>query len=397
MALDFAYAMQIFRNEQLPEPKNPNRHPADVLRVQYWFHGVSKALNCHAAYQLEKLFEPEHFRRQNQRTSYPNKWGRYAAGDNTPQLKLLQMVEARAPGTQRELQHPLWHFLKRQGSTRPLTSNDMSKLDPNVQTIVFKPLHNAHFGAPRCWVPFSRQVANKLLRHGDLDALAALVVYWGIAKSQGSAKEIEYVATTIYRMLLVVGVLFYHRKLHAELLMLFTSVIFDRTPWAVGRFGTDPGTFHLSILVLHHPIKPQNQVMSTQEWKKKTIKINKLLSGEMGFDMKFALEPFCLPAWDLGPPTRLDWAEWEQRRRYWAWGWHCILHQEIGKFPPMEVVVEYPGPKGNPLCQGEEWLLIKDRFPRRLNSTAVIFEYGQWPPTEYTGDGISTSASPLCI
>jgi len=65
MALDFAYAMQIFRNEPLPEPKNPNRHPADVLRVKYWFHGVSKALNCSAAYQLEKLFEPEHFRRQN--------------------------------------------------------------------------------------------------------------------------------------------------------------------------------------------------------------------------------------------------------------------------------------------------------------------------------------------
>ena len=42
MALDFASTMQIFRNEQLPEPKNPNRHPADVLRVQYWFHGVSK-------------------------------------------------------------------------------------------------------------------------------------------------------------------------------------------------------------------------------------------------------------------------------------------------------------------------------------------------------------------
>ncbi|CAD5360950.1 hypothetical protein PWK40_004431 [Citrobacter koseri] len=386
MALDFAYAMQILRNEPLPTPKNPNRHPADVLRVQYWFHGVSKALNCRAAYQLEKLFEPEHFRRQNQRTSYPNKWGRYAAGDNTPQLKLLQMVEARAPGTQRELQHPLWHFLKRQGSTRPLTSNDMSKLDPNVQMIVFKPLHNAHFGAPRSWVPFSRQVANKLLRHGDLDALAALVVYWGIAKSQGSAKEIEYVAATIYRMLLVVGVFFYHRKLHAELLMLFTTVIFDHTPWAVGRFGIDTATFYFSILVLHSPFDPNREVMSTQAWNEKIIKINGLLSGKMGFDMKFALEPFCLPTWELGPPTRQNWTVWEQQRRYWAWGWHCLLHQIIGKFPPMEVAVDYPGPKDNYPCQGEEWLLIKDRFPRNLNPTAVIFEYGQWPPTEFISE-----------
>ena len=386
MALDFASAMQIFRNEPLPAPKNPNRHPADVLRVQYWFHGVSRALNCSAAYQLEKLFEPQHFRRQNQRTSYPNKWGRYAKGDNTPQLKLLQMVEARAPGTQRELQHPLWHFLKRQGSTRPLTPNDMSTLDPNVQTIVFKPLHNAHFGAPRCWVPFSRQVADKLLRHGDLDALAALVVYWGLAKSQGSSKEIEYVATTIYRMLLVVGVLFYHRKLHAELLMLFTTVIFDHTPWAVGRFGIDTATFNFSILVLHSSFEPNREVMSSQDWKAKLIKINNLLSGRMGFDIKFALEPFCLPTWELGPPTRQDWTAWEQQRRYWAWGWYCILHQEIGKFPPMNVAVNYLGEKGDPSCQGEEWLLIKNRFPKFNPSTAVIFEYGQWPPTDFIRD-----------
>ncbi len=205
-------------------------------------------------------------------------------------------------------------------------------------------------------------MANKLLRHGDLDALAALLVYWGLAKSQGSAKDIEYVATTIYRMLLVVGMLFYHRKLHAELLMLFTSVIFERT---------------------------QNQVMSTQAWNKKIIKINALLSGKMGFDRKFALEPFCLPTWELGPPTRLDWTAWEQRRRYWAWGWHCILHQEIGKFPPMEVAVHYVEQKDERPCLGEEWLLIKHRFPKRFQPNSVIFEYGQWPPTEFITDPLS--------
>ena len=52
----------------------------------------------------------------------------------------------------------------------------------------------------------------------------------------------------------------------------------------------------------------------------------------------------------------------------------------------MEVAVDYPGPKDNYPCQGEEWLLIKDRFPRNLNPTAVIFEYGQWPPTEFISE-----------
>lgn len=103
----------------------------------------------------------------------------------------------------------------------------------------------------------------------------------------------------------------------------------------------------------------------------------------MGFDMKFALEPFCLPTWDLGPPTRLNWTAWEQRRRYWAWGWHCILHREIGKFPPIEADVPYSGPRDNQTCQGGEWLLIKERFQKYNQINAVVFEYGQWPPTEY--------------
>lgn len=72
---------------------------------------------------------------------------------------------------------------------------------------------------------------------------------------------------------------------------------------ATGVSGTDTGMFHFSILVLHSPIEQNHKVTNTQTWKKKVKK--KLLSGEMGFDMTFALEPFSLSTRELGTPTRL--------------------------------------------------------------------------------------------
>ncbi len=58
----------------------------------------------------------------------------------------------------------------------------------------------------------------------------------------------------------------------------------------------------------------------------------------------------------------------------------------------MEVVVDYPVQQGNPCCQGEAWLLIKDRFPKINPRNAVIFEYGQWPPTDFIRSVMSLHA-----
>lgn len=362
----------------LLESNNPNRHPVDVLRVRYWYQGVMKSLDCQKPYQVEKHLEPERFKRQNQRTAYPNKWGRYASGEHTPQVRQVRKVESHVPGSARDLNHPLWAILKVMGS-KPVSAADwMGRLDPAVQSCVLQPQHDC-FGAPRALAPFNRRQGQKLLRRGDLDALAALVLYWNEADRRDDGDVLEELGGMIYHLLLIVGLDFLKRKLSAELLTLFTAKVFDETPWMNGRFAVDAKTFDISILILHHSTHPADDPGKTPQWRKRVRRMLELLSGKKGFDMMHALRPFYLPIWEAMPPTRSDWAYWEDSRRHWAWGWDCILRGQVGKFPPDEAFVPGRGlhrhRRRPPLTQPREL-----RPPLELSEEGAIFEYGQWPP-----------------
>ena len=365
----------------LLESKNPNRHPVDVLRVRYWFQGVLKALDCQTAYQLEKLLEPEHFRRQHQRTVYPSKWNRYGAGENTPQIRLVRKVDGHAAGSARELNHPLWAILKTMGRKTVSMADWIGRLDPGVQSIMLQARHDC-FGAPRELAPFNRRQGNRLLRRGDLDALAALVLYWIEADRQDNAEQMREVAGMIYHLLLIVGLDFHKRNLGAELLLLFTARIFDLTPWAGGHFGVDAKSFDISLLILHHMTHPADDPVRTPRWRERVGRMLKLLAGNKGFDVMFAMRPFCLPAWEAGPPTLSEWASWETDRRYWAWGWDCIFKGVQGKFPPDEA--EVPGRYlYRERVRASSLSLPLRRDTASFLGTCAIFEYGQWPPAQY--------------
>jgi len=322
--------------------------------------------------------EPEHFRRQHQRTVYPSKWSRYAAGENTPQIRLVRKVDIHAPGSARELNHPLWAILKSMGKRMGSIADWIGRLDPAVQSVMLQPRHDC-FGAPRELAPFSRRQGRKLLRRGDLDALAALVLYWIEADRQDDAEAMEEVASMIYSLLLIVGLDLQKRGLGAELLLLFTAMIFDVTPWMNGYFAVDEKSFDLSVLVLHHCTHPADDPVKTPRWRERVRRMLSLLSGKTGFDMMFAMQPFCLPAWDAGPPTRSDWAFWESERRHWAWGWDCIFNGKPGKFPPAETYLPGMGRYRDRVRPAGAFLAAK-RQATPSSDKCAIFEYGQWPP-----------------
>ncbi|MFC3626897.1 hypothetical protein ACFOKJ_12275 [Vogesella amnigena] len=356
--------------------KNQNRDPVDVMRVRYWYQGIMTTLDCQNPYQVEKLLEPERFKRKHQRTEYPNKWGSYVAGEHTPQIRHVRKVEIKVPGSARELNHPLWAILKMKMEGKEVSSIEwMGRLDPTVQTCVLQPQHDC-FGAPRMLAPFSSRQGQKLLRRGDLDALAALVLYWGEADHQEDSEALEELGRMIYKLLLIVGLEFYRRNLSAELLVLFKASILDATPWVDGYFAVDAQTFEISILLLHHLSYPADYPGKTPQWRKQVGRMLLFLSGRFGDDIKFAMRPFCQPAWEAGPPTRDDWAWWEQSRRFWAWGWHCLLNRTEGKFPPYEDCVLgicTHSLRNRPLRRrlGQYQMLT-------LPDECVIEKYGEW-------------------
>lgn len=357
---------------------NPARQPVDVLRVRYWYQGIIKALGCSNAYQIEKRLEPERFKRQNQRTAYPNKWGRYAIGEHTPQARHVRNVDAQVPGSAQELNHPLWAILKVIENKQVSTIEWMSRLDPAVQACVLQPRHDC-FGAPRVLAPFNLRQGRKLQRRGNLDALAALVLYWSEADRQGNPEALEEIGHMIFHMLLIVGQDFRKRGLGAELFALFADKIFHRTPWMDGLFAVDARFFDLCVHVLHGSAYTADDPGQTPEWRKHVRRMLVLLSGIAGFDLKFALQPFCLPQWDAGPPPHGDWARWEETRRFWAWGWHHIRHRVQGKFPPEEAFIQS---KTSWRDRVRPALMPPQEIQARLKLTApgLIYLYGQWPP-----------------
>lgn len=363
----------------LAKSQKHRRHPVDTFRVRYWYAGVERTLNCDSAYKVERRIEPDHFHYQHQRTTYPNKWRRsYVTGNNTPQSKLVHEVDLRVTGSARELNHPLWLILKQLDSGKIRIPICISNLDPAIQAIIMQP-QNERFGSPRVWTPFTSRQERMLLKRGDLDALAALVLYWWDAKCRVQWKEVQDIATTIYHMLLLIGKLFRQRNLHAELLSLFTTSIFNQTPWSYGRFGVDTVTYELSLSLLHSDI--DNSTMSASQWRSEVTRILKHLSGEKGFDVKFAMDPFCLPSWEYGPPSQTALIQWEEHRRLWAWGWDCLLQGINGIFPPQEAFF-FNAPWDTDIMRKETLRVqINNKCWDPIPQQAAVMVYGQWPPS----------------
>lgn len=316
------------------------RHAVDIFRVRYWYTGVMQELKFDTAYQAERQIEPEHFHVQDLRTVYPGKWRRYAVGENTPQKKLVMTVDLQAKGSAHELNHPLWLILKRLSSEKFKASSYIRLLNPAIQSIVMRP-GTDRLGAPLVWIPYANFKANVLLRRGTLDALAMLVLYWHRAKMQVDREQTEAVATSIYHMLLLIGWDIRNRQLHSELFSIFKAEIFDKTGWKDGLFATDSKTFELSICLLHHGAEadPGKKALNTTVWKKENQRIQALLTGKYGFDLLFAMKPFCVPTWQFGPPSQHNLNHWEVTRGYWAWGWNCLLNGRQGTFPDRDVII----------------------------------------------------------
>lgn len=319
------------------------RHAVETFRVRYWYTGVMRELKFDTAYQAERQIEPEHFHIQDLRTVYPGKWRRYAVGENTPQKKLVMTVDLQANGSAYELNHPLWLILKKLNSEKFKAASYIRLLNPAIQSIVMRP-QTDRLGAPLTWIPYANFKANVLLRRGTLDALSMLVLYWHRAKMQDDREQTEAVATSIYHMLLLIGWDVRNRQLHRELFSIFKAEIFDKTDWKNGLFAIDDRLFELSICLLHHAAEadPDKRALNSAVWKKENKRIQALLAGKYGFDILFAMQPFCVPTWQFGPPSQHNLNHWAVTRGYWAWGWNCLLNGQNGIFPDGDVRISNP-------------------------------------------------------
>lgn len=181
------------RLETGPRRGRPARHPIDAIRTQFWFNMVSQFLQK-TAYQLEKEFHPENFRRDEAWLVRSRRWDRYREGKMVPKDELIDRVEGVYPGFADWFRAPFWKAFKAGALSQEEVNRLLLTLEPGIPDILFEPAD----GRPiRVRVPLTDEVADQLVAEGSLQAMAAAMLL--VRESEAIASEsLRSLAINVY-------------------------------------------------------------------------------------------------------------------------------------------------------------------------------------------------------
>lgn len=308
---------------------NPyDRRLINRLRTHYWYVGLQRKTQLTTAYQLEKHFEPQ----DNIGTPAKNKWSKYPAGKHKPGPTLIALVDAKAPGSAREINHPLWEVLRLGDRVLPKIDVWLEKLEPRVQAIVYRSSKDGGISSAKQRQSYSLQLSRRLVKLGNLDALAALVLYWRESKQQGNHVHNRWQAQDIYQLLLMMGMDFCKRHIAEELYVVFLAQIFCQTDWEDRRFFVNSVHYLWAVELLDSALYQVTALKPFASWTRRCRAMCLLLRGRYGFDVKFGLDVVLAPNWQYGPPTEQQWNAWQTDFMEWQWGWIHLCLETVGSY-----------------------------------------------------------------
>ncbi|MBL8507660.1 MAG: hypothetical protein JNM11_04295 [Chitinimonas sp.] len=176
------------------------RDQLDVLRTAVWYSDIEHQLGGGSIYRIERILEPDAFR-YKKHSYHLNKWRRYKVGADTPRAALVERVDGELPGTAALLNHPLWEALRGRKPVKRLLQEEMRRLAPAVQQVVFA---GDEFGTARRkpMGPVTRVTLLKLERRAGIDALACLTILLRAAVETDLEQAFD-IARSLYRVLLI--------------------------------------------------------------------------------------------------------------------------------------------------------------------------------------------------
>jgi hypothetical protein len=175
----------------------------DVPMTAWWFEGLRIGLNQKRPYGVEKLVEPEVFKKVKSGYSHTNKWRVYKSGLRLPRASLIEKAEAVLPGSSADFSHPIWKVgrLKEDQSIAGLADEWLHQLNLDLLPLLFRVDQGSGKEIRR---GVSNPLLQKLIYRADLDALAALSILL-----RESAEKHQY------KLTMAVGGALYKGLLHA--------------------------------------------------------------------------------------------------------------------------------------------------------------------------------------
>ncbi|HEJ1471795.1 hypothetical protein [Pseudomonas aeruginosa] len=295
-----------------------------------------------SAYGLEQLFEPESFRRRPKdgKPCYRCKWQNYRDGENTPQTRLVERVNARLPGATQELRHPLWDVLKLKPTRRTLSEALLQRLMPDVQAVLYAPVG----GIQAYWqrAPVTRALISRLELIASLDALAALVWLLFEALAQDHRERANSLVRSIYIVLLMLGIWWQERQLDDAMMALFAERILPLAAPQYLRFNMSSqelvkASAGLNLVIYNTDVGQRSDL----SWQKRVRIMRNLLSGHFGLDVASAFSPVYVLApceSQEVPPAVVEQLQLDEQLR--AWGWDCVISGRNERSPPSNIFLK---------------------------------------------------------
>jgi hypothetical protein len=176
-----------------PRRGRPPRNPVDTVRTQFWFNLVSQMAGK-TAYQLEKEFHPESFRRDEAWLVRSRRWDRYREGKMVPKDDLIARVEQVYPSAAAWFRAAFWDAFKVGALSQDEVNRHLLTLEPGIPDILFKPVDSQ---PRRERQPMTEALADQLVADGSLQAMAAAILL--VKESEAIASEpLRTLAINVY-------------------------------------------------------------------------------------------------------------------------------------------------------------------------------------------------------
>ncbi len=270
--------------------RSPLRQRIDQQRVQLWFQWIQLRSQGATYYALEKQLIGDGFSRNADGVlSHRHRMARYAQGKHVPRSALIERAELAFPRSRALLEHVYWDIIDPEKDLMTHRPRWLAGLGPEAQRV----LHRSGSRASEFMVDrekTSRRLLRRLEHLGSFEALAATALLLREAQAGGHESLAYQCAQSFWVILLLIGSTVPYINLLPAMAALAGEALTDHVQHDDEQvaIATAPVLLYERIL-RHHCLAREDRGLLDPRWNSWVRYRLKLMRGNYGFDLLFAL------------------------------------------------------------------------------------------------------------
>lgn len=323
--LDCCANFNFDQNKVFDDLKVGLRKELNKLKTINWYNALRLRHDLTTAYSMERKFDAASFSSVDGQTIHHNKWRSYRDGRHKPNKLTIQRVDELSPGSSYEICCMLWDALDVSLPIGQHANVMFKNMNSHIQNAVFQRKIASH--DPLIRKTSINKIALEINRNCDLDTLAALTVLTRESIETHDMKTAYFWAKHLYKHLLMLGLTLHTRGVACSIIHIYRKKIFNEINFEDCHFAdTEPEIVKACTFLAFLVYDCKGNRDANLVWKDRVTCMKKLLKGDFGWDVFFAMQPQWV---QKNQDIVKNEAEYERDMRFRRWGWDSIF----GKVP----------------------------------------------------------------